>query len=366
MNWTQKSSAILCTASQKAAEARQAQLTKPAGSLGRLEDIAIQLAAMQGTENPQINKPHIAVFAGDHGIAAEGISAFPQIVTGEMIRNFARGGAAISVLAKAQGATLHVYNCGTAYPIEPLTGVTDCSIAAGTANFLHQAAMTQAQCAQALAIGQQAVQAALAQDCDLFIAGEMGIANTTPATAIACALLATDPAQITGRGTGIDDTALAHKIKVIKQALTKHALLTPHPSPLTPHPSPLTPHPSPLTILQTVGGFEIAAIAGAYIAASQAGLPILVDGFISSAAALVAVKHNPSVRDWMFFAHASAEPGHAIMMQALDANPLLDLGMRLGEGSGAATALSIIKLACDLHNNMATFAQAGVSDGSTL
>lgn len=348
MNWTQASSAILCTASREAAITRQAVLTKPAGSLGQLESIAIQLAAMQGTDAPSIQRPYIAIFAGDHGIASEGVSAFPQVVTGEMIRNFARGGAAISVLAKAQNALLHVYNCGTAYPIEPLTGVTDRSIAAGTANFLQQAAMTETQCTQALAIGKEAVENALAQDCDLFIAGEMGIANTTPATAIVAALLDVQPDTITGRGTGIDDNALTHKINVIEQALAKHHLLTPRPS--------------PLTVLQTVGGFEIAAIAGAYIAAAQAGLPILVDGFISSAAALVAVKHNPSVRDWMLFAHASAEPGHATMMQALAAKPLLDLGMRLGEGSGAGVAISLLRLACDLHNQMATFADAGVSN----
>lgn len=349
MNWTQESSASLNTKAQQAAETRQAVLTKPAGALGRLEDIAIRLAAMQGTETPQINKPYIAVFAGDHGIASEGVSAFPQVVTGEMIRNFARGGAAISVLAKAQGATLSVVNCGTAYPVEPLAGVHDFSIAAGTANFLYQAAMTEAQCAQALAIGKEAVENALAQDCDLFIAGEMGIANTTPATAVAAALLYIKPQTITGRGTGIDDKTLNHKINVIEQALAHHNLLSSHPS--------------PLSVLQTVGGFEIAAIAGAYIAAAQAGLPILVDGFISSAAALVAVKHNSSIRDWMFFAHASAEPGHAAMMQALEAKPLLDLGMRLGEGSGAGVAISLLRLACDLHNQMATFADAGVSEG---
>jgi nicotinate-nucleotide--dimethylbenzimidazole phosphoribosyltransferase len=176
----------------------------------------------------------------------------------------------------------------------------------------------------------------------------MGIANTTPATAIASALLNVKPNTITGRGTGIDDKTLNHKIHVIEQALAQHNLLTPNPS--------------PFTVLQQVGGFEIAAIVGAYIACAQAGLPIIVDGFISSAAALVAIKHNPDMQNWMFFAHASAEPGHAVMMQALAATPLLDLGMRLGEGSGAATALSIIKLACDLHNQMATFAQAGVSD----
>jgi nicotinate-nucleotide--dimethylbenzimidazole phosphoribosyltransferase len=345
MNWTLASSASLNTNIQQAAEARQTQLTKPAGSLGELETIAVRLAAMQGTETPQINKPYIAVFAGDHGIANEGVSAFPQIVTGEMIRNFARGGAAISVLAKAQKAVLHVYNCGTAYPVEPLSGVTDCSIAAGTANFLHQPAMTCEQLDKALIIGKTAVEDALAQGCDLFIAGEMGIANTTPATAIVAALLKTDPAHITGRGTGIDDKTLNHKINVIEQVLQYHrAALT-----------------TPLSILQIVGGFEIAAIAGAYIAAAQAGLPILIDGFISSAAALAAVKHNPSVRDWMFFAHASAEPGHVVMMQALNAKSLLDLGMRLGEGSGAGVAISLLRLACNLHNQMATFADAGVS-----
>lgn len=346
MNWTQASSAILCTASREAAIARQAVLTKPAGSLGQLESIAVQLAAMQGTDAPSIQRPYIAIFAGDHGIASEGVSAFPQVVTGEMIRNFARGGAAISVLAKAQNALLHVYNCGTAYPIEPLTGVTDRSIAAGTFNFLQQAAMTETQCSQALAIGKEAVENALAQGCDLFIAGEMGIANTTPATAIASVLLAADPAQITGRGTGIDDATLTHKIQVIRLGIQHHQ----------------TELNSPLSTLQHLGGFEIAAIAGAYIAAAQAGLPILVDGFISSTAALVAVKHNPSVRDWMFFAHASAEPGHATMMQALAAKPLLDLAMRLGEGSGAGVAISLLRLACDLHNQMATFADAGVSN----
>lgn len=346
MNWTLASSAILCTASREAAIARQAVLTKPAGSLGQLESIAIQLAAMQGTDAPSIQRPYIAIFAGDHGIAAEGVSAFPQVVTGEMIRNFARGGAAISVLAKAQNALLHVYNCGTAYPIEPLTGVTDRSIAAGTFNFLQQAAMTETQCSQALAIGKEAVENALAQGCDLFIAGEMGIANTTPATAIASVLLAADPAQITGRGTGIDDATLTHKIQVIRLGIQHHQ----------------TELNSPLSTLQHLGGFEIAAIAGAYIAAAQAGLPILIDGFISSAAALVAVKHNPSVRDWMLFAHASAEPGHATMMQALAAKPLLDLAMRLGEGSGAGVAISLLRLACDLHNQMATFADAGISN----
>lgn len=345
MHWTQASSASLNTASRDAAITRQSQLTKPAGSLGLLEQIAIRLASMQGTEKPRIQQPYIAVFAADHGIAAENVSAFPQIVTCEMIRNFARGGAAISVLAKTQGAQLQVFNCGTVFPLENLDLVNDCRIAAGTANFLHQPAMTMEQLEDALLIGQQAVQQAIKHECDLFIAGEMGIANTTSATSIASALLSLPADRLTGRGTGIDDQALLHKISVIEQALAKHqAALT-----------------TPLSILQHVGGFEIAAITGAYIAAAQAGMPILVDGFISSAAALVAAKHNPSVRNWMLFAHASAEPGHAAMMTALDANPMLDLGLRLGEGSGAGIAISLLRLACGLHNEMATFTDAGVS-----
>ncbi len=345
MNWTTSPCAALNANAQHEAEAHQAQLTKPTGSLGRLEHIAIQLAAMQSTAKPHIKKPYIAVFAGDHGIAIEGVSAFPQVVTGEMIRNFARGGAAISVLAKAQDATLSVINCGTAYPIESLEGVLDFSIAAGTANFLQSAAMTAEQCAIALSIGKKAVETALEQGADIFIAGEMGIANTTSASAIACALLDRTAADLAGNGTGIDAATLDHKVKVIAQALRRHN-------------TELT---SPLAILQHLGGFEIAAITGAYLACAKEGLPIIVDGFISSVAALLAVKHHQEVQQWMFFSHASAEQGHSIIMQALNAHPILDLEMRLGEGSGAATALAIIKLACELHNNMATFTEASVS-----
>jgi len=350
MNWTTAPSVSLSIEALHSAEARQAQLTKPAGSLGQLETIAIRLAAMQGTETPRIHKPHITVFAADHGIASEGVSAFPQVVTGEMIRNFSRGGAAISVLAKALDATLSVVNCGTAYPVEALTGVYDFSIAKGTTNFLQQAAMSAEQCAEALAIGKHMVDLAIAQGADIFIAGEMGIANTTSATAITCALLDLSAQKVAGKGTGINDEQLAHKIQIVEQALIRHI-------------KDLT---SPLAILQHLGGFEIAAITGAYLACAKQGLPMIVDGFISSTAALVAIKHHPEVQNWMIFAHTSAEQGHVHIIHALNAHPLLDLGLRLGEGSGAATALSIIKLACDLHNNMATFNQAGVSDSSAV
>jgi nicotinate-nucleotide--dimethylbenzimidazole phosphoribosyltransferase len=345
MSWTLVSSADLNQASQTTALARQAQLTKPAGSLGQLEAVAVQLSAMQGTAVPQIKQPYIAIFAGDHGIANEGVSAFPQVVTLEMIRNFSRRGAAISVLAQSQGAILAVYNCGTVNPVEPLADVFDWRVADGTANFLIQPAMTVSQLEQALAIGRAAVTTAQAQGCDLFIAGEMGIANTTSATACACAVLGLSPSELTGRGTGISDTQLTHKMKVIEQGLARHQQA----------------FDTPLAVLQHVGGFEIAAMVGAYIASAQAGLPILVDGFISSVSALIAVRHNPSVLDWMIFSHASAEKGHAAILQALNVTPLLTLGLRLGEGSGAGVAISLLRLACDLHNNMATFDAAQVS-----
>lgn len=345
MSWTLVSSADLNQASQTTALARQAQLTKPAGSLGQLEAVAVQLSAMQGTAVPQIKQPYIAIFAGDHGIANEGVSAFPQVVTLEMIRNFSRRGAAISVLAQSQGAILAVYNCGTVNPVEPLADVFDWRVADGTANFLIQPAMTVSQLEQALAIGRAAVTTAQAQGCDLFIAGEMGIANTTSATACACAVLGLSPSELTGRGTGISDTQLTHKMKVIEQGLARHQQA----------------FDTPLAVLQHVGGFEIAAMVGAYIASAQAGLPILVDGFISSVSALIAVRHNPAILDWMIFAHASAEKGHAAILQALNATPLLTLGLRLGEGSGAGVAISLLRLACDLHNNMATFDAAQVS-----
>ncbi len=345
MSWTLVSSADLNQASQTTALARQAQLTKPAGSLGQLEAVAVQLSAMQGTAVPQIKQPYIAIFAGDHGIANEGVSAFPQVVTLEMIRNFSRRGAAISVLAQSQGAILAVYNCGTVNPVEPLADVFDWRVADGTANFLIQPAMTVSQLEQALAIGRAAVTTAQAQGCDLFIAGEMGIANTTSATACACAVLGLSPSELTGRGTGISDTQLTHKMKVIEQGLARHQQA----------------FDTPLAVLQHVGGFEIAAMVGAYIASAQAGLPILVDGFISSVSALIAVRHNPAILDWMIFAHASAEKGHAAILQALNVTPLLTLGLRLGEGSGAGVAISLLRLACDLHNNMATFDAAQVS-----
>ncbi len=345
-SWTTQPCAALNETARTAALARQGQLTKPPGALGRLEDLAVQLAAWQGVEQPVMERMHIAIFAADHGVAEEGVSLFPQAVTAEMVRNFARGGAAISVLARQLDATLEVINLGTVSVVEPLTHVRDERIAAGTANFARQPAMSAEQCAAALQTGRNVVLRAKQQGAQLFIGGEMGIANTTSAAAIACALLSASPESLAGPGTGLDRAGVSHKAQVIAKALGLHQAAGDQ----------------PLEVLRCVGGFEIAGLAGAYIAAAQNGMPVLVDGFISSVAALVAVRINPAVRGWLLFGHTSAEPGHQRVLAALDAQALLQLGMRLGEGSGAAVAVPLLQLACALHRGMATFAEAGVSE----
>jgi len=330
------------------AEQRQLQLTKPAGSLGQLEMIAIQLAAMQATETPTADKVHISVFASDHGIVEEGISAFPQAVTGEMIRNFATGGAAISVLANELHATLDVINMGSINKLEALTGVDDQRIAAGTANFAQQAAMTLEQCQQAISIGRDHVEQKHQVGIDIFVAGEMGIGNTSSAAAIAAALLEIEAKDLSGPGTGLDASGVSHKSKIIEQALIKHQ-------------DKLS---SPMAILQYLGGFEIAALVGSYLACGKQGLPVIIDGYIASVAALLAEHICPGTKDWYIYSHNSAEPGHQHVLSALQAKPLLDIGMRLGEASGAATVLPLIRLSCSLHKQMATFEQAEVSEKS--
>jgi len=329
-----------------AALARQGVLTKPPGALGRLEELAVELAGLQRRERPRLERVRIVVFAADHGVAAEGVSAFPQAVTVEMLRNFARGGAAISVLARSLGATLEVVDVGAAGAVEPLPGVVSRRVANGSANFCRMPAMSEAQLDSALSAGREAVERGLAAGMDLFIGGEMGIANTTVATALAAAALQLDPALVAGAGTGLDAAGIGRKAEVVRRALALHREELEQ----------------PLDILRYLGGFEIAALAGAYIAAAQAGVPVLVDGFITTTAALMAVQINPGVRPWLLFSHHSAERGHGRLLAALEAHPLLSLGMRLGEGSGAAVALPLLQLACRLHGEMATFAEAGVSD----
>jgi len=338
----------------QSAEARQAQLTKPLGSLGELEAIATQFAAWQNTEKPSLNKVLIRVFAADHGICKPrlpddetplaNVSAFPQSVTSQMIFNFLKGGAAISVLSQQLQADFSVVNMGTAEPISLThSQLVTHQLMNGTHDFTQQAAMSEDTLEQALLAGRDEVRK---QEAELFIAGEMGIGNTTSASAIVSLLLKTGPEATVGTGTGVDKDGVAAKRKVIYQAFNRHgdALET------------------PLSILQHVGGLEIAALVGAYIGAAQQGTPILVDGFITTAAALLAVEINPSVRQWMMFAHQSAEKGHALALKKLDAKPLLHLNMRLGEASGAALAVPIIKSALALHSKMATFDEADVNN----
>lgn len=343
-DWYRQPAAAIDTEQLARAAARQDQLTKPPGSLGALEACAIRLAALQGRERPAVARVAIAVFAADHGVAEEGVSAFPQAVTGEMVRNFSAGGAAITVLAKELGAAFQVVNVGTVAALPPLPGVVDRRLAAGTANFCREPAMSAAQCERALATGAETVDGA--GPIDLWVGGEMGIANTTAAAALVCALLAEPAALWVGRGTGVDDDGVARKAAAIDRALALHqAALA-----------------SPLAVLQHLGGFEIAALTGAYLRCAQRGVPALVDGFICSAAALVAMRLNPAAREWLLFSHCSAEQGHRRLIEKLGARPLLNLDLRLGEGSGAAVAVPILRLACALHNGMASFESAGVSN----
>jgi len=325
--------------------ARQQLLTKPPGALGVLEDLVVQLAALQQCARPMVEDVHIAVFVADHGVAAENVSAFPQAVTAQMIDNLAAGGAAISVAARALGATLEVIDLGTVGHSRARRGVRREFIATSSANLAKTAAMNEVQMHSALASGREAAKRAYADGAELFIGGEMGIANTTAASALACALLGLAPAALAGPGTGLDAAGVAHKAAVIERALALHAA----------HCA------TPLETLRRLGGFEIAALAGAYIGCAQVGLPALVDGYIATAAALVAVRLQPAAREWLLFAHRSAEPGHAALLNALEAQGLLDLGLRLGEGSGAAVAVPLLRMACALHAGMATFAEAGVA-----
>jgi len=329
----------------EAARLRQAELTKPPGALGDLERIAIRLAGLQGRTRPQVSSAWISVFAGDHGVAAEGVSAFPQAVTAEMIRNFARGGAAISVAARHLAANLEVIDLGTAGGLDGVAGVRHVNLGPGTANFTQGPAMNETQITLALAEGRAAVLRALAGGAETFIGGEMGIGNTTAAAALACALLDETPDHLAGPGTGLGASGVAKKITVIERALARHGGV----------------RRDAHEALRCLGGFEIAALCGAYIAAAQEGLPVLIDGFIATSAALAAERICPGASEYFLFAHTSAEPGHARLLQAFTQAPILSLGLRLGEGSGAAAALPILRLACALHGGMATFAEAAVS-----
>ena len=335
---------------QAQAQTRQNQLTKPPGSLGALEDLAVRLAAMQGTHNPNMHQAWISVFAADHGIAESGVSAFPQEVTAQMVKNFIHGGAAITVLAKQHQAQFEVVDVGVKADFAQQPGLVLDKVGYGTANSLIQPAMTPEQCQQALAVGKRAAERAYKAGVSCFIGGEMGIANTAAASLLLACLMQTDIKPLVGAGTGLDSAGVLHKTEILQQVLAFHA--------------PILDQAPPLDVLASIGGFEIAALAGAYLRCAQLGLPVLVDGVITTSAALVANALAPQAKDWWIFSHLSVEPAHQIALNFLGVKPLLQLDLRLGEGSGAALAWPLLQQACVLHNQMATFAEASVSNGT--
>lgn len=324
--------------------------TKPLGALGRLEDLALQIGRVRASLTPTLNRPHLLVFAGDHGAARHGISAFPQEVTWQMVENFLAGGAAFNVLARANGLALSVVDAGVAHDFGARPGLIDAKVGAGgTANYLEGAAMTAAQCAEAMAHG-AAIVAQLAQEgCEVVGFGEMGIGNTASASLITHCLAGAPLADCVGRGTGLDDAGLARKTALLQQALD-----------IWPERND-----DPLAVLARYGGFEIAMMAGAMLGAAQQRMLVLVDGFICGAAALVATRLAPAFLDYAVFSHVSAEAGHRVQLQAFGAHgaqPLLSLGLRLGEATGAALAWPLVRSACAILNEMASFESAGVSE----
>jgi nicotinate-nucleotide--dimethylbenzimidazole phosphoribosyltransferase len=318
--------------SAAAARARLDQLTMPHGALGALEDAIVQLAAIQNRERPSLERVAIAVFAGDHGVSEEGVSAYPAEVTVQMLHGLAGGTAAIAVLARALGTSLEVIDVGSRWDGPPLPGVIDKRVVRGTANLRVADALTPAQAQAAWDVG-----AAWVPEADLIIPGEIGIGNSTAAAALAAFLLDAPAQALTGRGTGLDEAGLARKTQVVADALAR------------------------ASGAHAVGGAELFAMAGAMAQAAARRIPVLVDGFIATAAALLAISRVPITRDVLLFGHRSAEQGHGLMLDQLGATPLLNLGLRLGEGTGAALALPVLRLACTLHADMLTFAQAGVS-----
>ena len=322
--------------------------TKPLGALGQLEALAIQLGLIQQRLDPQISQPQMLVFAGDHGAAKAGVSAYPQDVTWQMVENFLAGGAAINVFSRLNGLGLAVVDAGVAHDFGARAGLIDAKVAHGTANYLAEPAMSSEQCAESIARGAAIVRNLAAQGCNVVGFGEMGIGNTAAASLITHCLTGVALADCIGRGTGLDDAGLVRKQGLLAQALQR--------CPASRVAG------EPLKVLAEFGGFEIAAMVGAMMAAAEARMAVLVDGFIVSAAALIACRLQPAMRDYCIFCHRSAEPGAQAQLQAMQAEPLIDLGLRLGEGTGAALAFPLLKAAVAFLNEMASFESAGVSD----
>jgi nicotinate-nucleotide--dimethylbenzimidazole phosphoribosyltransferase len=321
-------------------------LTKPLGSLGLLEDLAAQLAAILQQHPAAPLSKAVYIFAADHGITAEGVSAYPSAVTHQMVLNFLSGGAAINVLARLHHVALHVVDIGVDADFHNIPGLLHHKIRHGTRNMLHEPAMSDDELALALRTGAQLAEQSAAAGQNLIAVGEMGIGNTSSASAITCALTGAAPSLATGRGTGLTDAAHAHKISIIAGTLKRHNAT------------------GPLDILRCLGGLEIAAMTGMILAAARNHTAIVIDGFISTAAAALAVALELRVRGFLIAGHRSHEPGHRLLLDHLDLTPILDLHMRLGEGSGAVLAMPILDSAAALYAQMATFTSAGVSEAS--
>lgn len=328
------------------ARQRQNMLTKPTGSLGRLEDLSVQIAAIQHTLKPDVSRKVVVVMAGDHGVTREGVSAYPADVTPQMVHNFLQGGAAINVLARQAGARVSVVDMGVAADFPPGSGVIDCKIARGTANMATGPAMSRMEAEKALKYGMEIAIQEIDRGANLVATGDMGIGNTSPSSAIASLYTGLPVAQVTGRGTGVDDAGLAAKITVIEKALR---INNPNKN-------------DPIDVLAKVGGFEIGGLAGLVLGAASRGVAVVVDGFISTAAALLAYELAPEIQPYLIAAHRSVEIGQRAMLEKMGLDPLLDMGMRLGEGTGAALAFHLIEASVRILNDMATFESAGISD----
>ena len=330
------------------ARARQNLLTKPEGSLGRLEDLSIQIAGIQRKAIPEINHKAIITMAGDHGVVAEGVGNWPQEVTAQMVDNFLIGGAGINVMAKQAGARNIIVDIGIATEMKPHPKLISRKVTPGTGNIAAGPAMTPEQAVKAVETGIEIVNDEIARGLDIVGTGDMGIGNTTASSAICVAITGQNPSEVTGRGTGISDEQLEHKISIVEKAL---AVNRPDSS-------------RSLDVLAKVGGLEIGGLTGVILGSSAQGIPVVIDGFISGAAALIAVSLAPMCKDYLIASHVSAETGHHAMLEHMGLAPLLDLGLRLGEGTGAALGIFLCDTAVKVLSDMSTFAEAGVSESS--
>jgi nicotinate-nucleotide--dimethylbenzimidazole phosphoribosyltransferase len=332
----------------RVAAERQRRLTKPPGSLGRLEELSVRLAGMTGRIDPPLKDRVVFTFAGDHGVTAEGVSAYPAEVTAQMVLNFLSGGAAINVLARQMGARVVVADLGVEADLPAHAGLRDVRVRRGTGNIAREPAMSREEAVEAVETGRRLLHEELDGGLDVALTGDMGIGNTTCSAALICAFTGLPAPQVVGRGTGVDEAGLARKVAAVERALDLHRASLD----------------DPVSALAAIGGLEVAGLVGVIIEAACARKPVIVDGFISGAAAMCAAAIAPAARDYMIAAHRSQELGHAAALATLGLRPLLDLDLRLGEGTGAVLALPLLEAAVLILNQMATFAEAGVSEGS--